>query len=73
MATGRALKLKSVNYMEIYYTTAMTSNTNLGFVKLIFNLNDLETKRKIILPYNFCVMWLQLKNKPWLVYSLYLT
>ena len=34
MVSGRTVKLKSVNCMEIYYTTAMTSSTKMGFIKL---------------------------------------
>ena len=30
--SGRTVKLKSVNWMEIYYTTAMTSSTKLGVI-----------------------------------------
>ena len=48
--SGRAVKFKSVNYMEIYLTTAMTSSMKLGFIKLnpsTFNLNDLEVNCKI--------------------------
>ena len=50
MVSGRTVKLKSINCVEIYYITAMTSNTKLGFVKLTtLNLKDLEANRKILL------------------------
>ena len=34
MVSDRTVKLKSINYMETYNTTAMTLNTKLGFIKL---------------------------------------
>ena len=33
MLSGRTIKLKFINWMEIYYTIAMTSSTKLGFIK----------------------------------------
>ena len=52
MVSGRTIKLKSINWMEIYHTIAMTSNTNLSFIKLTFNLNNLEANRKRFVPYS---------------------
>ena len=52
MVSGRTIKLKSINWMEIYYTIATTSNMNLSFIKLTFNLNDLEANRKRFVPYS---------------------
>ena len=52
MVSGRTIKLKSINWMEIYYTIATTSNTNLSFIKLTFNLNHLEANRKRFVPYS---------------------
>ena len=50
MVSGRTIKLESINRVEIHYIAAMTSSTQLGFVKLTtLNLKDLEANRKILL------------------------
>ena len=50
MVSGRTVKLKSVNCMEIYYAITMTLSMKLGFVKLKSINFYLEANRKILLP-----------------------
>ena len=63
MVSGRTVKLKSVNCMEICYTTYychdIEHETRLRKIKILptFNLSDVETNHKFYIQYNIHTIW----------------